>query len=77
MQPETEEKHIKVLLSQLSPTFKNKKANIERASSSLALYSSKDAIDIILFPEMSFVGYNFRDQADALPLAIKFSDQEG
>jgi predicted amidohydrolase len=35
------------------------------------MYSSKDKLDVILFPEMTFTGYNFKDQEDAMPLSIK------
>ena len=70
MQPQPKDKkQLNTLLCQLSPKFKARTENINRAKLSLSHYTPKSDLDIILFPEMSFVGYNFENQADALPLA--------
>lgn len=54
-----------MLLCQLAPVLRKKAQNIARARKSLQIYSSKDGIDVVLFPELSFTGYNFRDAQDA------------
>lgn len=54
MQPEQpqpqDQKQIKILLAQLKPILKQKKQNIERVKKSLLTYTSKDKIDIVMFP---------------------------
>lgn len=62
MEPTTPKvKEIKALLCQIKPVFKQKKQNLERIKKSLERYTSKDGFDIVMFPEMAFIGYNFRD----------------
>lgn len=61
---------IKAILCQVGPFYKQKEKTIQRIRKSLDLYSKNDELDIIVFPEMSFTGYNFKDQADALPFAV-------
>jgi protein N-terminal amidase len=58
---------LKVLICQTNPEFKEPKKNIEKVRTSLEKYSSKDEIDVILFPEMAFTGYSFQSVEDALP----------
>ena len=61
---------MKALLCQVSPFHKDKKKTIDRIRNSLQIYSSKSQLDIVLFPEMAFSGYNFNDSQDALPYAV-------
>ncbi len=59
------------MLCQIRPTYKDKNSTIERVQISLDKYSEKDAFDIVIFPEMTFSGYNFKDKADAYPFAVR------
>jgi predicted amidohydrolase len=59
------------LLCQISPIYKNKIATIERIGVSLQKYTKHDKLDIIVFPEMSFTGYNFASNEDALPFSVR------
>jgi predicted amidohydrolase len=34
------------------------------------MYGPKSQLDIVLFPEMSFTGYNFVNHEDALPYSV-------
>lgn len=61
---------IKALLCQINPIYKDKTKTIQRVQISLEKYSEKDKIDVVLFPEMAFTGYNFKDPSDALPMAV-------
>lgn len=40
-------------------------------SISLEKYSKDDHIDIVCFPELAFVGFNFENQKDAEPYAVE------
>lgn len=62
-------KDIKILVCQVNPFHKNAKNSIDRIERSMKIYTSKDKIDLIMFPEMSFIGYNFSTHEDALPYA--------
>lgn len=53
-----------------------KKENISRFDEKLQFFSVEEGIDIILFPEMSFTGYNFKDYSDAFPMAVKQGEGE-
>ena len=64
-------RNLKALLCQVSPIYKNKIATIERIAVSLNKYSQDDHIDLVVFPEMSFTGYNFANPAEALPLSVQ------
>ena len=64
-------RNIKALLCQISPFPKDKKKTIDRVRISLNNYSSRSALDIVLFPEMAFSGYNFKNHEDALPYAVQ------
>lgn len=64
-------RNIKALLCQIAPIYKNKIATIERIGVSLKKYSKDDHLDLVLFPELAFTGYNFANPADALPLSVK------
>ncbi len=64
-----EHKHFKSLLVQNLPIYNQKTQNIKRMQVSLEKYSPKDGFDVVVFPEMSFTGYNFKDQKDASKLA--------
>lgn len=55
---------LKVLLCQLNAKMRDIAHNQERVAKSLENYSDKDKIDVVLFPEMVFTGYNFTDPAD-------------
>jgi predicted amidohydrolase len=68
---EENKKTIKALLCQLSPFHKDKEKNVERMSISLEKYSKDDHIDIVCFPELAFVGFNFENQKDAEPYAVE------
>lgn len=69
-----EGKKITALLCQTHPHFKKREENIARFDELLQFYSEEEQIDIILFPEMSFTGYDFKDYKDALPLAIAYGE---
>ena len=58
-QKDESKKTIKALLCQLSPFQKDKGKNVERMSISLEKYSKDDHIDLVCFPELAFVGFNF------------------
>lgn len=55
-------KHLKVLICQTKPVFKKKSENIDRIRVSLMKYNKEDNIDLVMFPEMAFTGYNFKDK---------------
>lgn len=40
------------------------------------MYSPASKLDIIVFPEMSFTGYNFTSPEEALPLAVAAGEGE-
>lgn len=42
---------------------------MERVGISLSMYNKNHELDIILFPELTFTGYNFKDSIDALPFS--------
>lgn len=67
---EENKKTIKGLLCQLAPFQKDKAKNVERMSISLEKYSKDDQIDIVCFPELAFVGFNFENQPDAEQYAV-------
>lgn len=64
-------RNFKALLCQISPVLKQKKTTIDRVRISLQKYTPESQLDIILFPEMSFVGYNFATAEEALPFAVR------
>lgn len=55
---------IKCLLFQLSPELKKVNINLQKAESSLIKYNKNDKIDILMFPEMAFTGYTFKNRED-------------
>lgn len=59
MQAQKVDKHLVALLCQNKPEFKKIKENIERVSKSMEMYNKESKLDIVMFPEMSFTGYNF------------------
>jgi len=63
-----------VVLCQTHPTLKHKSQNIRRFDDHLKFLCQEDNIDILVFPEMSFTGYNFKNYDDALPEAVAFGD---
>ena len=75
MEPE-HKKPLNALLCQLKPLLKQKQQNLQRAKTSLQLYKKENHLDIIIFPEMSFTGYNFKDADDALPMAVTAGEGE-
>jgi len=58
---------LKVLVCQLNPRFKDIDYNIKRAEVSLSKYTDKNELDVVLFPEMAFTGYNFKSKEDIRP----------
>lgn len=56
---QNKQRNLKALLCQVSPFYKDKAKSIERVKVSMNMYSDKNGLDIIIFPEMSFTGYNF------------------
>lgn len=64
-------RNIKALLCQISPFHRDKQKTIDRVRISLQKYTSQAKIDIVLFPEMAFPGYNFKNHEDALPYAVE------
>ena len=46
-------------MCQINPFHKNSKNTIDRTERSLKMYERQSKLDLIMFPEMSFVGYNF------------------
>ena len=58
----TENKALKVLLGQLNPVFKRKQENLSRVAKSMERYGEQDGLDLVMFPEMAFVGYNFKNR---------------
>jgi protein N-terminal amidase len=67
----SEVRNLKALLCQISPFHKDKKKTIDRVRASLKMYSEKSKLDIVLFPEIAFPGYNFKNHEDALPHAVE------
>lgn len=58
---------LKVLICQLNPKFKDVDYNTKRVDVSLSRYTAKDALDVIVLPEMAFTGYCFKDKEDIKP----------
>jgi len=56
-------------MCQINPFHKNAKNTIDRTERSLKIYNNKSGLDLIMFPEMSFVGYNFDSKEDAFQYA--------
>lgn len=52
---------MKTLLCQIESQIHKKSNNIEKVKVSLKNYSELDKIDLILFPETAFSGYNFKN----------------
>lgn len=70
---EAADKPLKVLLCQLGPLFKRKQDNLQRIATSMARYSEKDGIDIVMFPELAFIGYNFKNPEHIIEEAEELS----
>ena len=49
-----------------------KKENIDRFDKHLQQYTPADRIDIVVFPEMSFTGYNFENAEEIMPMAVLY-----
>ena len=60
---------IKCLICQLNAKMKDPITNTKKLEISLSKYKPQDNIDVILFPEMVFIGYCYKDQADIEPYA--------
>ena len=65
--PNKETLNLKCLICQLNAKQKEPAANMKKLEVSLAKYSPEDKIDVLLFPEMVFSGYHFKDSADIEP----------
>lgn len=72
----SQSKTITAILCQVHSVFKKKTENIKRFDEQLQFYRSEEHIDIIIFPEMSFTGYDFKDYDDALPFSVRFGEGE-
>jgi predicted amidohydrolase len=70
-QQQQTQRNIKAILCQISPFHKEKIKSIARVRVSLERYTAKDELDIFVFPEMSFTGYNFENSEDAIKHAVK------
>lgn len=68
---QTDKKNLKSLLCQISPFHKDSSKTRARVAKSFELYNESHKLDLIVFPEMSFIGYNFKDKEDALPYSHK------
>ncbi len=66
--PNNQALDLKVLSCQLKPQFKEITNNIKHVDSSLTRYSTKDELDVVIFPEMAFTGYCFKDKEDIKPV---------
>lgn len=58
---------IKTLICQLDAKFKDPASNMKKLEVSLSKYKASDQIDVLLFPEMVFSGYHFKDAQDIEP----------
>jgi predicted amidohydrolase len=58
---EATQKKLTVVLCQFDSILCKKKENIEKADRLLKKLGPEDAIDIVVFPEMAFTGYNFKN----------------
>ena len=56
-------------MCQINPFHKNAKNTIDRTQRSLKMYNSKSQLDLVMFPEMSFIGYNFSSKEEAMDYA--------
>lgn len=64
------------MLCQTHPELKKKKENIARFNHHLNSLTLADYIDILVFPEMAFTGYNFKNSADVIEMAVFFGQGE-
>jgi protein N-terminal amidase len=55
---------LNVICVQINPITKKIDENIQKAQKLLDEYDKNDNIDIIVFPEMAFTGYIFKDKND-------------
>jgi len=68
MEPEKKDPlSIKCLICQLDAKLKEPAENMKKLTISLAKYTADSKIDVLLFPEMVFSGYHFKDSADIEP----------
>ena len=67
---------VKVLCVQFLPKYKDIKSNISHLEQMLSKYSEQDAIDIIVFPEMSLSGYVFDNLQDIKPYTSLYNQGE-
>ncbi|CAD8053835.1 unnamed protein product [Paramecium primaurelia] len=63
---------VKVLIAQINNNY-DFKANINRINISLQKYSSKDEIDILVFPEMALIGYYYPDKNAIKPYLEEYA----
>ncbi|CDW84003.1 carbon-nitrogen family protein [Stylonychia lemnae] len=68
-----ETSNLKIIALQYAPVLKNVKASMEIVNNLINQYSEKDQIDVLLLPELSFVGSSFYGYYDILP----FAEQQG
>ena len=69
-------KDVKVICVQYEPKYKDVKYNIKKLEKMFEKYSEKDAIDIIVFPEMTLSGYVFDNLEDIKPYTSYFDKGE-
>ena len=65
---------LTAIVCQTSPFFKETAQSIASFKDELKNYTPEDRIDIVIFPEMSFTGYNFKDKDDVMPVAVNFGE---
>ena len=59
--------HLKIVNCQVDCKYKDIDHNIQKAEASLASYTDKDELDVLILPEMAFTGYYFLDREDIKP----------
>ena len=65
---------MKIALCQFAPIHGNVQSNMDKASGLLQGYTDKDAIDLLILPEMAFSGYVFKSKEDILPFIEDFEN---
>lgn len=72
MNKNSEQKILNVMIIQYKPEFKKTDENISKIKKLLGDLSNYKDIDMILFPEMSLVGYMFESRDDIKPYMENF-----
>ena len=69
---EKNNKNLRVVVCQTKPDMLKKKENISRYDLVISKLKQEDTIDLMVFPEMAFSGYNFQDKQHVLPMAVLY-----